>query len=71
MSVPLDMPGKVADFLRPAKLEPAERIALDQGVTVRHGQGYTLRVSAVPAVRAPPAAALLPALLRSSACRPP
>ncbi|MFD4260500.1 hypothetical protein ACFWR9_23510 [Streptomyces sp. NPDC058534] len=44
------MPGKVADFLRTMELEPAERAALDQGVTVRRGQGYTLRVSAVPAV---------------------
>ncbi|MFG2987456.1 hypothetical protein ACGFYQ_40650 [Streptomyces sp. NPDC048258] len=33
-----------------AGLEPAERATLDQGVTVRRGQGYTLRVSAVPAV---------------------
>ncbi len=46
----LDMPGKVADFLRATDLEPSERAALDQGVTVRRGQGYTLRVSAVPAV---------------------
>ncbi len=44
------MPGKVADFLRATELEPAEQAALDQGVTVRRGQGYTLRVSAVPAV---------------------
>ncbi|MEV7020073.1 hypothetical protein [Streptomyces sp. NPDC093991] len=50
LPVALDMPGKVADFLRAAELEPAERAALDQGVTVRRGQGYTLRVSAVPAV---------------------
>jgi hypothetical protein len=28
----------------------AERAALDQGMTVRRGQGHTLRVSAVPAV---------------------
>ncbi|MFF9002169.1 hypothetical protein ACF1GW_22690 [Streptomyces achromogenes] len=48
--VTLDMPGKVADFRRTAELEPAEQAALDQGVTVRRGQGYTLRVSAVPAV---------------------
>jgi DNA invertase Pin-like site-specific DNA recombinase len=48
--VTLDMPGKVADFLRSADLEPAERAALDQGATVRRGQGYTLRVTAVPAV---------------------
>jgi DNA invertase Pin-like site-specific DNA recombinase len=46
----LDMPGKVADFLRAAELEPAERAALDQGVTVRRGQGYTLRVSTTPEV---------------------
>lgn len=44
------MPGKVAGFLRATELEPAERAALGQGVTVRRGQGYTLRVSAVPAV---------------------
>ncbi|MFI1975683.1 recombinase family protein [Streptomyces wedmorensis] len=50
LSVVLDMPGKVADFLRVADLEPAERVALDQGVAVRRGQGYTLRVTAVPAV---------------------
>jgi hypothetical protein len=41
----LDMPGKVADFLR-----TAERAALDQGITVRRGQGYTLRVTAAPRV---------------------
>lgn len=45
--VTLDMPGKVADYLRAADLEPA---AFDQGMTVRRGQGYTLRVTAVPAV---------------------
>ncbi|MFF0107308.1 recombinase family protein [Streptomyces hirsutus] len=50
LPVVLDMPGKVADFLRAGDLEPAERAALDQGVTVRRGQGYTLRVSATPAV---------------------
>ncbi|MFH8983372.1 recombinase family protein [Streptomyces varsoviensis] len=50
LPVVLDMPGKVADFLRSAELKPAERAALDQGVTVRRGQGHTLRVSAVPAV---------------------
>ncbi|MHC3475375.1 hypothetical protein ACYF6T_42855 [Streptomyces sp. 7R007] len=44
------MPGKVADFLRTSGLEAAERAALDEGLTVRRGQGYTLRVSAVPAV---------------------
>ncbi|MFH8619969.1 resolvase [Streptomyces sp. NPDC017979] len=46
--VTLDVPGKVADFLRTAELEPAERAALDQGVTVRRSQGCTLRVTAVP-----------------------
>ncbi|MFJ5679003.1 hypothetical protein [Streptomyces sp. NPDC093097] len=46
----LDMPGNVADYLRATELEPAERTALDQGVTVRRGQGYTLRVTATPAV---------------------
>lgn len=50
LPVLLDMPGKVADFLRAAELEPAERAALDQGVTVRRGQGYTLRVSTTPEV---------------------
>ncbi|MER7000945.1 hypothetical protein [Streptomyces sp. NPDC000410] len=44
------MPVKVADFLRTAELEPAARAALDQGVAVRPGQGYTLRVSAAPPV---------------------
>ncbi|MFF0431734.1 hypothetical protein ACFYU9_05845 [Streptomyces sp. NPDC004327] len=44
------MPGKVADYLRTAEMEPAERAAFDQGVTVRCGQGYILRVSAVPVV---------------------
>ncbi|MFJ4840181.1 hypothetical protein [Streptomyces sp. NPDC088746] len=45
------MPGKVADFLRAAGLDDASRrAALDQGVTVRRGQGYTLRATAVPAV---------------------
>lgn len=39
LPVTLDMPGKVADFLRAAELEPAERAALDHGVTVRRGQG--------------------------------
>ncbi|MER6256830.1 recombinase family protein [Streptomyces sp. NPDC001584] len=50
LPVTLDMPGKVADFLRTTELEPAERAALDQGATVRRGQGYTLRVTAAPAV---------------------
>ncbi|MFD7533522.1 MULTISPECIES: resolvase [unclassified Streptomyces] len=50
IAVALDMPGKVADFLRAAELEPAERDALDQGLTVRRGQGYTLRIPAAPSV---------------------
>ncbi|MFI2355060.1 hypothetical protein ACH5AG_10325 [Streptomyces anulatus] len=50
LPVTLDMPGKVADYLRTTELEPAERAALEQGLTVWRGQGYTLRVSAVPAV---------------------
>ncbi|MDH6629348.1 DNA invertase Pin-like site-specific DNA recombinase [Streptomyces sp. LBL] len=50
LPVTLDMPGKVADYLRTTELEPAERAALDHGTTVRRGQGYTLRVSAVPAL---------------------
>ncbi|WP_228034186.1 resolvase [Streptomyces spongiae] len=50
LPITLDMPGEVADYLRTAELEPAERAALGQGATVRRGQGYTLRVTAVPAV---------------------
>ncbi|MZE81625.1 hypothetical protein [Streptomyces xinghaiensis] len=50
LPVTLDMPGKVADYLRTTELEPAERVALDEGTTVRRGQGYTLRVTAVPAL---------------------
>ncbi|MEV4680998.1 recombinase family protein [Streptomyces kurssanovii] len=50
LPVALDMPGKVADYLRTTDLGPDERTALDQGVTVRRGQGYTLRVTAAPAV---------------------
>ncbi|MEU4213670.1 hypothetical protein AB0F13_27435 [Streptomyces sp. NPDC026206] len=50
MPVTLDMPGKVADFLRVAELDDAERAALDQGRAVRRGQGYTLLVSAGPLV---------------------
>ncbi|WP_229859514.1 hypothetical protein [Streptomyces poonensis] len=44
------MPGEVADFLRAAEPEPAERATLDQGITVRRGQGDALRVTAVLAV---------------------
>ncbi|CAM5321787.1 hypothetical protein SABIM44S_00360 [Streptomyces abikoensis] len=50
LPVTLDIPGKVADFLRATDPEPDERAALDEGATVRRSQGYTLRVSAVPAV---------------------
>ncbi|GGR46299.1 resolvase [Streptomyces netropsis] len=50
LPVTLDIPGKAVYFLRTAELEPAERAALDQGVTVRRGQGYTLRVTAITAV---------------------
>ncbi|MGW8876741.1 recombinase family protein [Streptomyces mirabilis] len=50
LPVVLDMPGKVADFLRASDLDDAEHATLDQGVTVRRGQGYTLRVTATPAV---------------------
>jgi DNA invertase Pin-like site-specific DNA recombinase len=48
--VTLDMPGKVADFLRTTELDDAERAALDEGQAVRRGTGYSLRVTAVPAV---------------------
>ncbi|MEU0373396.1 resolvase [Streptomyces sp. NPDC006283] len=50
LPVVLDMPGKVADFLLTAELDDAERAALDEGQAVRRGTGYTLRVTAVPAV---------------------
>jgi hypothetical protein len=50
LPVTLDMPGKVADYLRTTELDPIERAALNQGETVRRGQGYTLRVTAVPSM---------------------
>ncbi|WP_371661553.1 hypothetical protein [Streptomyces sp. NBC_00280] len=50
LPVALDIPGKVADFLRAADLQPAGRATLDQGVTVRRCQGATLRVTAAPAI---------------------
>ncbi|MET7934276.1 recombinase family protein [Streptomyces sp. NPDC005322] len=50
LPVTLDMPGKVADFLRATEMGDAELAALDHGATVRRGQGYTLRVTAAPAV---------------------
>ncbi|MGW0549959.1 recombinase family protein [Streptomyces altiplanensis] len=65
LPVTLDMPGKVADFLRSADLEPAERAALDQEATVGRGQGYTLRVTAVP----PCTVSSSPAASRSTAAR--
>ncbi|WP_253209525.1 resolvase [Streptomyces niphimycinicus] len=37
-------------YFRATELEPDERAVLDQGVTVRRGQGYALRVTAAPAV---------------------
>ncbi|GAA3482079.1 hypothetical protein [Streptomyces yanii] len=63
LPVVLDMPGKVADFLRSVDLEPVERAALDRGVTVRRGQGYTLRCQRRP-LCAPPAPRPLPAARR-------
>ncbi|WP_406438022.1 enoyl-CoA hydratase-related protein [Streptomyces sp. NBC_00631] len=50
LPVTLDMSGKVADFLRAADLDEVERAALDQGGTVRRGQGCTLRDSATHTV---------------------
>ncbi|MEU4206127.1 recombinase family protein [Streptomyces sp. NPDC026294] len=50
LPVVLDMPGKVADFLRKLELDEAERAAIADGETVRRGQGYTLRITAVPAI---------------------
>ncbi|MEV0637756.1 hypothetical protein AB0I77_22965 [Streptomyces sp. NPDC050619] len=50
LPVSLDMPGKVAGFLRATELDDAERAALNHGVTVRRCQGYTLRVTTSPAV---------------------
>ncbi|MET8180191.1 hypothetical protein [Streptomyces sp. NPDC005336] len=65
LPVTLDMPGKVADFLRAADLEPAERAALDQGVTVRRGQGYTRASAPSP----PCTASSSPAASRSTAAK--
>ncbi|SNR79100.1 hypothetical protein SAMN06265355_10713 [Actinomadura mexicana] len=39
MPVSLNMPGKVADFLRAADLDDAEQAALDHGRAIRRGQG--------------------------------
>jgi hypothetical protein len=42
---------RMADgFLRTAELDDVEQAARDQGVTARRRQGYTLRVTVVPAV---------------------
>ncbi|MFH8837257.1 recombinase family protein [Streptomyces sp. NPDC017868] len=46
----LDIPGKVADYLRTTEPEPAEHAALAQETTVRRGQGHTPRASAAPGV---------------------
>jgi transposase-like protein len=54
LPVVLDVPGKIADFLRASALDDAERATLDQGVTVRRGQGYTLRITAPPAAMTSP-----------------
>ncbi|MFJ9713355.1 resolvase [Streptomyces sp. NPDC101234] len=51
LPITLDMPGKFAGFLRTAGLDDAERAALGHGQALRRGTGYTLRVTAVPAVR--------------------
>ncbi|WP_311137408.1 hypothetical protein [Streptomyces sp. I6] len=65
LPVALDMPGKLADYLRTTELEPAERAALGQGTTVRRGQ-------ATPCASAPPppyTASSSPAASRSTAAR--
>ncbi|WP_234357160.1 hypothetical protein [Streptomyces sp. NBRC 110028] len=54
LPVVLDMPGKVADLLRTAELDDAERAVLDHGVSVRRGQGYPLRANALRAATARP-----------------
>ncbi|MFD9789210.1 hypothetical protein ACFWYX_35475 [[Kitasatospora] papulosa] len=59
------MPSKVADCLRTTELEPAERAALDQGTTIRRGQGYTLRTAPSP----PYTEGSSPAASRSMAAR--
>ncbi|MEV0914191.1 hypothetical protein AB0I93_07980 [Streptomyces sp. NPDC049967] len=50
LPVALDMPGRISDFLRAADLDDVERAVLDHGVTVRRGEGYTLRITTVPRV---------------------
>ncbi|MFE7330571.1 hypothetical protein ACFU8W_37640 [Streptomyces sp. NPDC057565] len=50
LPVALDIPGKLADFLRAAELDDAGRAALDHGVTVRRSQGCARRVNATRAV---------------------
>ncbi|WP_371244012.1 hypothetical protein [Streptomyces pimonensis] len=37
LPVMLDVPGKVADFLRMTELDEEERAAVDRGTTVRRG----------------------------------
>ncbi|MFK4104041.1 recombinase family protein [Streptomyces sp. NPDC019531] len=50
LPVTLDVPDRAAVSSARATWSPQERDALDQGVTVRRGQGRTLRVTAAPAV---------------------
>ncbi|WP_411126557.1 hypothetical protein [Streptomyces sp. x-19] len=69
LPVTLDMPGKVADFLRTADLEPAERDALDQGDrTTRPGlhPARQRRPRRAPRAPCPPAARRGP----RQSCRP-
>ncbi|MGW2103706.1 hypothetical protein ACWCPX_39775 [Streptomyces olivaceoviridis] len=63
--VSLDMPGKVADFLRTIELEPAERAALDQGTTVRRGRAIPCASPPSP----PYTGSSSPAASRSTAAR--
>lgn len=60
LPVTLDMPGKIADFLCTADLEPAERAALDLGVTVPVRPGLHPARQCRP-LRAPQAPRPLPA----------
>ncbi|MFJ1874318.1 hypothetical protein [Streptomyces chartreusis] len=53
LPVTLDMPGKVADFLHAANLEPAERAALDRRATVRRGPRRGARTAASGGTRRP------------------
>ncbi|MGK3107321.1 recombinase family protein [Streptomyces sp. WAC05858] len=78
LPVTLDMPGKVADFLRTAELGPAERAVLDQGVprTARPGprparQHHPGRPPPtprpLPAPRRPPGTSAVPARRKAAA----